>query len=66
VSASGSTRASRTSARRATDFERPERLFQLEAPGLDGDHPPPRTETAVSLLVPSNRLVGRETELAEL
>jgi predicted ATPase/class 3 adenylate cyclase len=51
---------------RLKDFERPERLFQLDVPGLDGEHPPPRTRTAVSLLVPSNRLVGREAELAQL
>jgi predicted ATPase/class 3 adenylate cyclase len=51
---------------RLKDFERPERLFQLEAPGLQVEHPPPRTGSAVGLIVPSNRLVGRAAELARV
>jgi predicted ATPase/class 3 adenylate cyclase len=51
---------------RLKDFDRPERLFQLEGPGLDPEHPPPRTGSAVGLIVPSNRLVGRERELTAL
>jgi predicted ATPase/class 3 adenylate cyclase len=51
---------------RLKDFERPERLYQLDGPGLEAEHPPPRTATTIGLPVPSNRLVGRERELAEL
>jgi predicted ATPase/class 3 adenylate cyclase len=51
---------------RLKDFDRPQRLFQLDAPGLDGEHPPPRTPSPLGLILPSNRLIGRETELAEL
>jgi len=49
---------------RLKDFDRPVRLFQVEGAGLPSDHPPPRTGSAVGLIVPSNRLVGREAELA--
>ena len=49
---------------RLKDFDRPVRLFQLEGAGIPADHPPPRTGSAVGLIVPSNRLVGREWELA--
>ena len=48
---------------RLKDFERPVRLFQVDGADLPADHPPPRTGSAVGLIVPSNRLVGRESEL---
>ncbi len=51
---------------RLKDFERPERLFQLDVPGLEVVLAPPRTGSSVGLPVPSNRLVGRERELADL
>jgi predicted ATPase/class 3 adenylate cyclase len=49
---------------RLKDFDRPVRLFQVEAPGIPVERLPPRTGSAVGLIVPSNRLVGREAELA--
>ena len=51
---------------RLKDFELPVRLFQIEAAGVPVDHPPPRTGSAVGLVVPTNRLVGREAELADV
>jgi predicted ATPase/class 3 adenylate cyclase len=49
---------------RLKDFDRPVRLFQVDGAGIPAEHPPPRTGSAVGLIVPSNRLVGREPELA--
>jgi predicted ATPase/class 3 adenylate cyclase len=51
---------------RLKDFELPQRLYQLEGPGLEAEFAPPRTGSTVRLPLPSNRLVGRERELAEL
>ena len=51
---------------RLKDFELPVRLYQVEAAGVPVDHPPPRTGSAVGLIVPTNQLVGREEELAHV
>jgi predicted ATPase/class 3 adenylate cyclase len=50
------------------DFDRPERLFQLEAAGLPAEFPPPRTPPVrLTNLRPRTReLIGRERELGEL
>jgi predicted ATPase/class 3 adenylate cyclase len=49
-------------------LSRAERLFQVEAPGLHSDFPPPRARSTTRVRLPSARarLVGREKELAEL
>ncbi len=51
------------------DLPAPEHLFQLCAPGLESDFPPPRTMTVAvrtNLPSPLTRFVGRRRELAEL
>ena len=49
-------------------LSRAEKLFQLEAPGLTVDFPPPRARSTVRVRLPSPQtsLVGREKELIEL
>jgi predicted ATPase/class 3 adenylate cyclase len=49
-------------------LSRAEKLFQVEAPGLRTDFPPPRARSTTRVRLPSsqNRLVGREKELGEL
>ncbi len=49
-------------------LSRAEKLFQVRAPGLRADFPPPRARsiTRVRLPVSQNTLVGRDRELAEL
>jgi predicted ATPase/class 3 adenylate cyclase len=51
---------------RLKGFEGPERLYQLDAPGLAAEHPPLRTGSAIGLPVPSNRLIGRTGEVKEV
>ena len=50
------------------DLERPERLFQLNAPGLRPDFPPPRTldTRPNNLLVQLTPFIGREKEVRAL
>jgi len=51
------------------DIADSERLYQVVAPGLRADFPPPRTESAAAptnLPTPLTRFVGRRRELAEL
>jgi hypothetical protein len=51
------------------DIADPERLYQVVAPGLRADFPPPRTESAVArtnLPAPLTRFVGRARELREV
>ena len=51
------------------DIPDPERLYQVIAPGLRADFPPPRTESAAArtnLPVPLTRFVGRAREIAEV
>jgi predicted ATPase/class 3 adenylate cyclase/Tfp pilus assembly protein PilF len=50
---------------RLKDLAEPQRLFQLLAPGLREDFPPPRS-LGGRIPHPSTRLVGRRLELAEL
>lgn len=49
-------------------LSRAERLYQVQAPGLVGEFPPPRARstTRVRLPVPQSSLIGREVELAEI
>jgi predicted ATPase/class 3 adenylate cyclase len=49
-------------------LSRAEKLYQVRAPGLQADFPPPRARsiTRVRLPVSQNTLVGRDRELAEL
>lgn len=49
-------------------LSRAERLFQVEAPGLETNFPPPRARSTMRIRLPSSQasLVGREKELAEL
>nr|WP_221378518.1 adenylate/guanylate cyclase domain-containing protein [Actinoplanes polyasparticus] len=53
---------------RLRGFDDDERLFQILAPGLDRDFPPPRTPGAAThnLPVPLTAFTGRRAELAEL
>jgi len=50
------------------DVPQPERLHQLDVPGLPSDFPPPRTSAAATGNLPSrlSSFLGRERELAEL
>jgi predicted ATPase/class 3 adenylate cyclase len=50
------------------DFPDPQHLFQVVAPGLRTDFPPPRTESPArtNLPAPLTRFVGRTRELEEL
>ena len=50
------------------DFPDPQHLFQVAAPGLRSDFPPPRTESPAptNLPAPLTRFVGRTRELEEL
>ncbi len=51
------------------DLPAPERLFQLCAPGLQLDFPPPRARTVATptnLPRPMTRFIGRQRELAEV
>ncbi len=47
---------------------RAEKLFQIEAPGLRSDFPPPRARSTMQVRLPASptSLVGRDKELAEL
>jgi len=49
-------------------LSRAEKLFQVRAPGLRADFPPPRARSITRVRLPAsqNTLVGREKELAEL
>lgn len=44
--------------------EAPERLYQMLAPGLSADFPPPRAPRPGNLPIPRTALVGRRTELS--
>jgi predicted ATPase/class 3 adenylate cyclase len=50
------------------DFDEPQPLLQVEAPGLLGDFPPPRTAEARVVSIPREwtSLVGREDDLATI
>jgi predicted ATPase/class 3 adenylate cyclase len=50
------------------DVPQPERLYQLDAPGLESDFPPPRTAapTAGNLPPRLTSFIGREREMAEM
>ncbi len=54
--------------RRLKDLIRPERVFQLVAPGLDAEFPPLRTldARAHNLPIQSTSFVGREAEMLEV